>query len=42
MVVEQLPIFGKLYGDVIAASGLVSWFKAYGEKNRAAINGVFR
>jgi hypothetical protein len=43
MVVEQLPIFGKLYGDVIRGiPGLVSWFKAYGEKNRAAINGVFR
>jgi hypothetical protein len=38
-VVEKLPIFGSLYGEVIRGiPGLVSWFKAYAKEQERYIN----
>jgi hypothetical protein len=43
LVVQNVPIFGTAYADVIrGVPGLVNWFKAYAERQRQAINGVFR
>lgn len=40
-VVEKLPVFGSLYGEVIRGiPGLVSWFKNYAEQQRRAVNMV--
>ncbi len=42
-VVEKLPIFGSLYGEVIRGiPGLVSWFKSYAEQQRRAVSLDFR
>ena len=42
-VVEKLPVFGSLYGEVIRGiPGLVSWFKAYAEQQRRAVSLDFR
>ncbi|MBL8309146.1 MAG: hypothetical protein JNL19_01870 [Burkholderiales bacterium] len=42
-VVEKLPVFGSLYGEVIRGiPGLVTWFKGYAEQQRRAVNMDFR
>lgn len=42
-VVEKLPVFGSLYGEVIRGiPGLVNWFKNYAEQQRRAVAGDFR
>lgn len=42
-VLNFVPVFGAAYGDVVrGVPGLMVWFKGYGERNRQAINGVFR
>ena len=38
-VVEKLPIFGSLYGEVIRCiPGLVNWFKAYAKEQERYIS----